>query len=82
MSTHSLEGLLFTTMPGASPTLSPTPEKQKASKKIEEDTKKFLEHGGTITQLSKADSAWNEEAVVFMPNKMRGNKGEQDAPDS
>jgi len=82
MSTHSLEGLLYTTMPGASPTLSPTPEKQAASKKIAEDTKAFLKRGGTITQLSTADSAWNEDAVVFMPNKMRGNASEQDAPDS
>ena len=82
MSTHSLEGLLFTTMPGASPTLSPTPKKQAASKKIAEDTKEFLARGGIITHLSTADSAWDEKAVKFMPNKMRGNKCEQDAPDS
>ena len=82
MSTHSLEGLLFTTMPGASPTLSLTPKKQAASKKIAEDTKDFLARGGTITQLSKAESAWDEKAVKFMPTKMRGNKCEQDAPDS
>lgn len=82
MSTEKLEGLLFLTMPGQSPTLTPTPEKRLASQQIAEDTKKFLERGGTITQLSPAESAWDEEAVVFMPNKMRGNKSEQDAPDS
>lgn len=82
MSIEKLEGLLFLTMPGQSPTLRPTPEKQAASKAIAQHIKEFLERGGTITQLSTADSAWDENAVEFMPNKMRGNKREQDAPDS
>ena len=82
MSTRSSEGLLFTTMPGASPTLSPTPEKNLQREKIKADTEKFLAAGGQITQLPKHASAWDEDAVEFIPRKMRGHNREQDAPDS
>jgi hypothetical protein len=50
--------------------------------RIEQETKEFLERGGTITQLPKNASAWDEDAVEFIPRKkMRGRKREQDAPD-
>lgn len=82
MSTEKLEGLLYLTMPGDSPTLRATPAKQEASRQIAKDIEDFLARGGTITQLPPAASAWNEDAVQFMPNKMRGKPSEQDAPDS
>lgn len=50
--------------------------------RIEQETKEFLERGGTITQLPKNASAWDEDEVEFIPRKkMRGRKREQDAPD-
>lgn len=50
--------------------------------RIEKETKEFLAKGGKITKLPLNASAWDEDAVQFIPRKMRGRKSEQDAPDS
>jgi len=51
--------------------------------RIEQETKEFLERGGQIQKLPKHASAWDEDAVEFIPRKkMRGRKREQDAPDT
>jgi hypothetical protein len=51
--------------------------------RIEQETKEFLKRGGKINRVPKHASAWDEDAVEFIPrNKMRGRKSEQDAPDS
>jgi hypothetical protein len=50
--------------------------------RIEQETKEFLERGGKIKKMPKHASAWDEDAVEFIPRKIRGKKREQDAPDS
>jgi hypothetical protein len=50
--------------------------------RIAQDTKEFLERGGKIKQMPKHASAWDEDAVEFIPRKIRGRKSEQDAPNS
>lgn len=62
-----------------------TPVKQNVLDRlrIEQETKEFLSRGGKINKVPKHASAWDEDAVEFIPRKkMRGRKSEQDAPNT
>jgi len=64
------------------PKLTPVKQNVLDRKRIKTETAEFLAKGGKITYLSLTASAWDEKNVVFMPNKQRGIKSEQDAPDT
>ena len=53
---------------------TPQPVKQNVLDRIRiaQETKEFLERGGKIKQVPKHASAWDEDAVEFIPRKMRG----------
>ena len=62
-----------------------TPIKQNIldRQRIKQETEEFLERGGKINKVPVHASAWDENAVEFIPRKkMRGRKSEQDAPNT